>query len=41
MTSYNQPTLVASSEEAVPLEAIARRAAQQMIQVALEREVDV
>ncbi|MBA3443059.1 MAG: IS256 family transposase [Pyrinomonadaceae bacterium] len=42
-TSYSNhpdPHLVASAEEVDPLEAIARRAAQQMIQAALEREVE-
>ncbi len=38
--SYTEPHLVASAEEVDPLEAIARRAAQQMIQAALEREVE-
>lgn len=38
--SYTEPRPVASSDEADPLEAIARRAAQQMIQAALEREVE-
>jgi hypothetical protein len=38
--SYTAPRLVASVDEADPLEAIARRAAQQMIQAALEREVE-
>lgn len=38
--SYTEPHLVASPEEVDPLEAIARRAAQQMIQAALEREVE-
>lgn len=39
-TSYTEPRLVAEPSEADPLEAIARRAAQQMIQAALEREVE-
>ncbi len=39
-TSYTEARLVASPDEADPLEAIARRAAQTMIQAALEREVE-
>ena len=38
--SYTEPRLVVEPNEADPLEAIARRAAQQMIQAALEREVE-
>lgn len=38
--SYTEPRLVAELAEADPLEAIARRAAQQMIQAALEHEVE-
>ena len=38
--SYTEPRLVAEPSEVDPLEAIARRAAQHMIQAALEREVE-
>lgn len=38
--SYTEPRLIAEPAEADPLEAIARRAAQTMIQAALEREVE-
>ena len=38
--SYTEPCLVASPSEVDPLEAIVRRGAREMLQAALEREVE-